>query len=67
MSMRAARLSLLLLSLALVSRASAAPPLADHEVLPNGIVLLVSERHALPIVAMNAYKYIAEVTTDYES
>jgi zinc protease len=55
MSMRAARLSLLLLSLALVSRASAAPPLADHEVLPNGIVLLVSERHALPIVAMNAY------------
>ena len=55
MSMRAARVSLLLLSLTLVSRASAAPPLADREVLPNGIVLLVSERHALPIVAMNAY------------
>ena len=55
MSQRAARVSLLLLSLALVSRASAAPPLADREVLPNGIVLLVSERHALPIVAMNAY------------
>jgi zinc protease len=55
MSQRAARVSLLLLSLALVSRASAAAPLADREVLPNGIVLLVSERHALPIVAMNAY------------
>jgi len=55
MSQRAARVSLLLLSLTLVSRASAAPPLADREVLPNGIVLLVSERHALPIVAINAY------------
>jgi zinc protease len=55
MSMRFARASFLLLSLALVSGAAAAPPLADREVLPNGIVLLVSERHALPIVAVNAY------------
>ena len=55
MSTRAARVSLWLLSLALVSGAAAAPPLADREVLPNGIVLLVSERHALPIVAMTAY------------
>ena len=55
MSMRLARASFLLLSLALVSGASAAPPLADREVFPNGIVLLVSERHALPIVAVNAY------------
>lgn len=55
MTMRPARVILGLLSLVLVSGASAAPPLADREILPNGIVLLVSERHALPIVAVNAY------------
>jgi len=53
MSMRVAQAALMLLLLA--GNASAAPPLAEREVLPNGIVLLVSERHALPIVAVNAY------------
>lgn len=53
--MRIARVSLVLLFLAWVGSASAAPPLAEREVLPNGIVLLVSERHALPIVAVSAY------------
>ena len=51
--MRVARAAFVLLLLA--GSASAAPPLAEREVLPNGIVLLVSERHALPIVAVNAY------------
>jgi zinc protease len=32
-----------------------AAPLAQREVLPNGVVLLVSERRALPIVAVSAY------------
>ncbi len=59
MSKRMARGALLLLFLAGVGAgvgsASAAPPLAERAILPNGIVLLVSERHALPIVAVNAY------------
>ncbi len=43
-------------ALALLALASAeAAPLAQREVLPNGVVLLVSERRALPIVAVNAY------------
>ena len=46
MSMRVARASLVLLLLAMAGSVSAAPPLAEREVLPNGIVLLVSERHA---------------------
>ena len=54
--MRIARASLVVgLLLAMAGSVSAAPPLAEREVLPNGIVLLVSERHALPIVAVNAY------------
>lgn len=55
MSMRAARAFLVLLLLTLPGGAAAAAPLAEREILPNGIVLLVSERHALPIVAVNAY------------
>ena len=43
-------------ALALLALAAAdAAPLAQREVLPNGIVLLVSERRALPIVAVSAY------------
>lgn len=34
---------------------AAAAPLAHREVLPNGIVLLVAERPAVPIVAVRAY------------
>jgi zinc protease len=44
----------LLLVAALAAGASAAP-LADRVVLPNGVVLLVSERRALPIVAVSVY------------
>jgi zinc protease len=35
--------------------AGAATPIAHREVLPNGIVLLVAERPAVPIVAVRAY------------
>src|SRR3989449_8459361 len=42
-----------LMLLGLVSPAAAAP-IAHREVLPNGIVLLVAERPAVPIVAVRA-------------
>ena len=51
--MRRAAAPLLLIA-ALAAGASAAP-LADRVVLPNGVVLLVSERRALPIVAVSVY------------
>ena len=38
-----------------VGLAPAATPLAHREVLPNGIVLLVAERPAVPIVAVRAF------------
>jgi zinc protease len=39
----------------LVAPAGAAGPIAHREVLPNGIVLLVAERPAIPILAVRAY------------
>ncbi len=51
-----ARRLLVLAWLALVPAAAAAtPPIAHREVLPNGIVLLVAERPAVPIVSVRAY------------
>ena len=54
--MRSARLSL---GIALAAMAFGAPalagPLAHREVLPNGVVLLVAERAAIPIVVVRAY------------
>lgn len=53
---RCAVLVLLLTLLAgLLPTAPAAAPLAHREVLPNGIVLLVAERPAVPIVAVRVY------------
>jgi zinc protease len=53
---RAAVLLLVTLVLAgLVATAPAAAPLAHREVLPNGVVLLVAERPAVPIVAVRVY------------
>jgi zinc protease len=46
---------LLVAVLASASLAPAAGPLAHREVLPNGIVLLVSERPAVPIVIVRVY------------
>ena len=45
------RLLLLFVLLVIPAAAPAAAPLAHREVLPNGIVLLVAERPAVPIVA----------------
>jgi zinc protease len=51
------RLALALLVVLIASGAgpAAAAPLAHREVLPNGIVLLVAERPAVPIVAVRTY------------
>src|SRR5262249_33741585 len=49
-------LSLLVaLALVLAVPAGAAKPIAHREVLPNGIVLLVAERPAIPIVVVRAF------------
>jgi zinc protease len=51
-----ARLASALLLLAVVAApARSAGPIAHREVLPNGIVLLVAERPAIPILAVRAY------------
>jgi zinc protease len=52
--MRLARLSLCVALLALAVPVFAGP-LADREVLPNGVVLLVAERPAIPIVVVRVY------------
>ena len=54
---RRAAVPLLLLALALLTAAAApaATPLAHREVLPNGMVLLVAERPAIPIVAVRVF------------
>ena len=44
-----------LLLLATLPAATGAAPLAHHEVLPNGIRLLVAPRPAIPIVALRVY------------
>jgi zinc protease len=44
-----------LLLLAALPAATGAAPLAHHEVLPNGIRLLVAPRPAIPIVALRVY------------
>ncbi len=49
------RLAALLGVIALLAAAADAAPLAQREVLPSGLVLLVSERRVLPIVAVNVY------------
>jgi zinc protease len=53
---RAARTVMVVLLLAiLISPVNAAGPIAHREVLSNGIVLLVAERPAIPIVAVRAF------------
>ena len=48
-------LAALVIAGAFLPAAADAAPLAQREVLPNGMVVLVSERRALPIVVVNAY------------
>ena len=54
---RARRLPLVagLVVVFLASVGSARPPLAHREVLPNGLVLLVAERPAIPVVAVQVH------------
>ena len=51
---RSARL-VLLFAVILVAAGANAAPIAHREVLPNGIVLLVAERPAIPIVAVRVF------------
>ncbi|HEX7214912.1 MAG TPA: insulinase family protein, partial [Methylomirabilota bacterium] len=44
--------AVMLLGALLAMPAAAAPPLAHREVLPSGVVLLVAERPAIPIVVL---------------
>jgi zinc protease len=61
--MRLSRLPALLVALALLLAvpAGAAKPIAHREVLPNGIVLLVAERPAVPIVVVRAFAHAGAV------
>ena len=61
--MRLRRLPALLIVLALLlaAPAGAAKPIAHREVLPNGIVLLVAERPAIPIVIVRAFAHAGAV------
>src|SRR5438093_10265738 len=52
---RALTVVLLLVVLADLASLEAAAPLAHREVLPNGIVLLVAERPAVPIVSVRVF------------
>ncbi|MBI1737586.1 MAG: insulinase family protein [Candidatus Rokubacteria bacterium] len=52
---RVVPLALLCVALLATAAAPAAAPLAHREVLPNGIVLLVSERPAVPIVVVRVF------------
>ncbi len=52
---RPARLLLALLALLLWPPPAQAAPLAHREVLPNGLVLLVTERPAVPVVAVRVF------------
>jgi zinc protease len=61
--MRSSRLPALvaLLALVLAVPAGAAKPIAHREVLPNGIVLLVVERPAVPIVVVRTFSHAGAV------
>jgi len=52
---------LVLLALVLTVPAGAAKPIAHREVLPNGIVLLVAERPAVPIVVVRVFAHAGAV------
>jgi zinc protease len=62
--MRRPALLRLVLSLVLVASAASAAPLAHREVLPNGMVLLVAERPAVPIVITRVYVRDAGAVSD---
>ena len=55
MALRRLSTVLVVLALLLAVPAGAAKPIANREVLPNGIVLLVAERPAVPIVVVRVF------------
>jgi zinc protease len=55
MALRPLSTVLVVLALLLAVPAGAAKPIANREVLPNGIVLLVAERPAVPIVVVRVF------------
>jgi zinc protease len=57
-------LSLLVIVVALAASAASAAPLAHREVLPNGMILLVAERPAIPIVITRVYVRDAGAVSD---
>src|SRR5437899_2558655 len=61
--MRLRRLSagLVVLAVLLALPAGAAKPIAHREVLPNGIVLLVAERPAVPIIVVRTFAHAGAV------
>ncbi|PYM81584.1 MAG: insulinase family protein, partial [Candidatus Rokuibacteriota bacterium] len=61
--MRLRRLSaaLVILAVLLALPAGAAKPIAHREVLPNGIVLLVAERPAVPIIVVRTFAHAGAV------
>ena len=56
--------SLLVASAVLAASAASAAPLAHREVLPNGMILLVAERPAIPIVITRVYVRDAGAVSD---
>ncbi len=62
-AMRLRRLSagLVVLAVLLALPAGAAKPIAHREVLPNGIVLLVAERPAVPIIVVRTFAHAGAV------
>jgi len=52
---------LVVLALLLAASAGAAKPIAHREALPNGIVLLVAERPAIPIVVVRTFAHAGAV------
>src|SRR5438132_13232924 len=62
-AMRLRRLSaaLVILAVLLALPAGAAKPIAHREVLPNGIVLLVAERPAVPIIVVRTFAHAGAV------
>src|SRR3989442_6969767 len=52
---------LVVLALLLAMPAGAATPIAHREVLPNGVVLLVAERPAVPIVVVRTFAHAGAV------
>jgi zinc protease len=61
MSVRRRASALLLVVLLLAVPAGAAKPIAHREVLPNGIILLVAERPAIPMVVVRAFTHAGAV------